>query len=495
MNLSFFFKLKKYLNFSTPTSIILIIIISIAIQFILYLLGFFSISADESDRSIQAYNWAIGNPVYDASWLPLHRIILGIGFKVLPDIFWLPRFINYFFGILLLPLMAWLSQSLFHSKKNTILSTLLVCFFFPRIILSSVPLTESIFITFIISGIALFVNWLTAKQNLYLILASVLFLLGSAIRYEGWIFSASFGLLVTYLLISKNYNIGIKYYFVILVIISSFPVYWLYYHSIESGGAFSFLYSATDNYTSSHGGSFKKQFLNSLFPQFTFQNLVSLNFLGLIPFFFLLKKDMKIKLFSIIVLTSFSIMVLATSIGKALPSHNFWRIPAVWSFILIPFTAYFLLNINEYYKKPKPQIKYLLLILFIVFNLLMTSYEVNKRSSFTEVQIQTGKYLEKILDRDKNIKVLIETSSWDYPNILVASQHPNNFLLNTGVNPKIPGKSILSDSTSLEQLNNRNIKYFLFKSHGLRKILNEKNDFDMVKVFGEWFIYKLNLVD
>lgn len=117
MNFSLAKNFYNRIERSVSLQLLLVIFLAIIIQLFLFIISFYAISGDESDRSIQAFNWAMGFPIYDAAWLPLHKIILGLGFKVFPDLFLTPRLINSLFGILLIPLAAWLAHELFRSKK------------------------------------------------------------------------------------------------------------------------------------------------------------------------------------------------------------------------------------------------------------------------------------------------------------------------------------------------------------------------------------------
>jgi hypothetical protein len=491
MNTSNLEHLYKTFRKSIFQQLLFITFLAVIIQIFLFQIGFYSISGDESDRSIQAFNWAIGSPVYDASWLPLHKIILGLGLKIVPDLFWTPRIINSFFGILLIPLLAWLAQELFQSKKVTILTSILCCFFFPRIIFTAVPLTENIFIAVIVSAISFYIRWIKNNKSVYILASSIIFLISCTIRYEGWLFSASFGLLVCYHFFWRQPCISLKTFITIILLLSTFPLYWFYYHYIESGSAFSFLFSTTERYSLIHGNSFFIQIKNSLLPQFIFQNIVSINLLGFFTIIVLWEKNNIIRLFFTIVLISFSIMTLATIIGKALPSHNFWRVPAVWSFLLLPFTAYLIFNLKTFFPNIKHYSNKVIVIVFMIFNLTMTAYEVNKRSSFTEEQFQAGYFLSKILEDNFNKKVLIETTGWGYINILVSSQHPNHFIFNTGADPKLPTSSMLTQNLDFNFLKGKELRFFLFKSKNYKSILDNSVNFKLLKVFGEWSLYDL----
>ncbi len=54
-----------------------------------------------------------------------------------------------------------------------------------------------------------------------------------------------------------------------------------------------------------------------------------------------------------LILIPFILLVLISLTGRGIPTHNVWRIPELWNILLIPFTAYFIKNLDSF------EIKYL----------------------------------------------------------------------------------------------------------------------------------------
>jgi len=98
------------------------LIITSLIQILLYSLGYYSFSGDESDRTLLAYSWLIGNMPKGEPWLPFHTIINGIFLKYFLNLFWVPRIVGSVFGLLSVSAIIWLSHILIKDRLVTIIS-------------------------------------------------------------------------------------------------------------------------------------------------------------------------------------------------------------------------------------------------------------------------------------------------------------------------------------------------------------------------------------
>ncbi|HVO74562.1 MAG TPA: phospholipid carrier-dependent glycosyltransferase [Ignavibacteriaceae bacterium] len=136
----------------------LYLIIAAAIQVFIYASGHYSISSDESARTLAAYRWYSTKIIPIEVWLPMHSIILGYSLEIKKDLIASPRAVSLLFGILSIAALALLTNSLFKNKIITLTAALLNIFLPERIILTAVPLPEIIFIFFILSGSVFFIQ-------------------------------------------------------------------------------------------------------------------------------------------------------------------------------------------------------------------------------------------------------------------------------------------------------------------------------------------------
>lgn len=482
---------KKFL-----LAILLLIFISILLNPILYLCGFYSISADESGRTLLAYHWLHGGYKETPTWLPFYTVVIGNGLKIISDLFWTPRIICSLFGVLSYVAFIWLAHELFKDKYITLLSAVIALLFPTRVILSAVPLSESMYYFFIFSGIALFTMWLRSVWDHYLILTAVVFAVSSSIRYEGWFFSAS---LVIILIIFKKLRvkeISVANIFLITLVGLAFPLYWFLFQANISGNPLQFFDDATRGYKNAQGITIFTILKNNYLFRFIHHNLIYICFPGLVSLGYFFVSESLIRRWVSFILLPFIPLVLLSFAGIGIPTHNIWRVPELWNILLIPFTAHFIKNIGSFeikYLKKLQKVKIPLLLAILLVYYSFHIYRLIGIDAFTKEDFRAGRYVEKNLMVNETNKVLIEVPDWSYLNVMVASDKPDMFVLNSDSNPKIKEDEIISKDQKInfEQLSNKHIKYVLLKSKDLKSkaignpFLKEK------KAFKNWSIFEL----
>ncbi len=121
-----------------------------------------------------------------------------------------------------------------------------------------------------------------------------------------------------------------------------------------------------------------------------------------------------------------------------------------------------------------------------------------------------GKYL-RTLSLNTNCKMLIDTSTWDFTNVIVASNMPDKFIKNAGPGPLNPKPAVLDFKGGMidaKLLKRRNIEYLVFQipedlGSKIRKfptrvyfranILNASKDLRKLNQIGEWGVFALQL--
>ncbi len=391
---------KKYFKLT----LLLIVFFSLVLNVILYYAGFYSISADESGRTIDAYKWISGTYEGIPTWLPFYTVIIGSSLKILPDLFLTPRIIVSLFGFLAFISFIWMSHELFKDRYITLLSAVIALFFPSRVILSSVPLSESFFFFFIFTGIAFFTRWLNTKQNIFLFLSALSFAFSSSVRYEGWLFSASIVIVLIFIKRFEKEDIKIKTILIVSLISLIFPLYWLIYQSVFTGNPFQFLIDVNENYERALGTSFFSILRNNYLTRFIHHNLIYLCFPGIFVSFYLFLRSTSIRKWMSLILIPFVPLILISLMGRGIPTHNIWRIPELWNILLIPFTAYFLKNLDSFVQRTSyGGIKYLTnkkgaVPLVIIIILIYYSFHIYRYTAddyhFTKEELKIGRYLD-----------------------------------------------------------------------------------------------------
>jgi len=482
---------KKFL-----LAILLLILISILLNFLLYLFGFYSISADESGRTLLAYQWLHGGYKVAPTWLPFYTVLVGYGIKIIPDLFWTPRIICSFFGVLSFVSFIWLSHQLSKDRYITLLSAIIALFFPTRVILSAVPLSESMFYFFIFSGIALFIMWLRSVWDHNLILSAVAFAVSSSIRYEGWFFSAS---LVVILLVFKKLkvkDISVTNILLITLVGLAFPLYWFLFQTNISGNPLQFFDDASRGYKNAQGITIFTILKNNYLLRFIHHNLIYFCFPGLISLSYFFVRESLIRRWFSFILLPFIPLVLLSFLGIGIPTHNIWRVPELWNILLIPFTAHFIKNIGSFeikYLKNFQKVKIPLLLTILLLYYSFHIYRLMGIDAFTTEDLRTGRYVEKNLMVNETNKILIEVTDWSYLNVMVASNKPEMFVLNSSSNPKIKENEIINkdQKVNFEELSEKHIKYVLLKSKDLKSKAINNPFLKNKKVFKDWSVFEL----
>ena len=152
--------------------------------FQLYMLNnhFYSISADESAHTLDAYNFKLFG-----IWLPFQRMFLHY---LLFDLFWTPRIISMIIGHLALASLMLVSKELFKDGMVTLLTGVLGALFVGIAVFSVLPLTEIYFFLFVLLSI-----YFLLKKSNWIYLTVILM---TMTRYEGWLFALVFLVILIY---------------------------------------------------------------------------------------------------------------------------------------------------------------------------------------------------------------------------------------------------------------------------------------------------------
>ncbi len=112
------------------------------------------------------------------------------------DLFWASLTVNFIFSFFTL-IFFYKSIELSFNKFIAYFSTLIFCFFPFQVWLSISGLPESVFFFFVMGGIYYFLKWKkSGGTTSYLVIAAISFALSNCFRYEGWLFSVTFVILV-----------------------------------------------------------------------------------------------------------------------------------------------------------------------------------------------------------------------------------------------------------------------------------------------------------
>lgn len=461
----------------------------------LLLQGYYSVSADESGHTLDAYHWVSSKSFGPGVWLPLYNIIVGEALQWFPDLFVTPRVISFLFGLLSLGLLVLLSHELFHDRRVDAAAAFLGAVFPPRVILAVVPLTEIMFIAVITAAMVAVARWLASPRPLPLLATSLLLAIASAIRYEGWIFAACFVVLVAAMQYRPRRTS--RFPAMACLILAAFPLCWVCMHAFGGAGALAFIRVPAADFVRVRGASDLAAIQDSPAVQFLLQNAVTGNLLGGFLLIEAAAAEPRLRRWLVVPAAALLVLSAGSILFRALPNHSFWRVPAVWSILLIPFTARWVVRQAE----PDPGTPGLrsglrkaapwFILIVLVVQCLIQLGTMSAHPNFDRDDLALGQFLSTRLDGDH--RAVIETWDWKYLHILVASRHPDAFIPNSGADPLNPDRGMITRTSmdGVPRFRSLRVKFFLFRDPVVKKILDNVHELKRLGDFGDWSVYEM----
>ena len=419
--------------------VIAMLLFAAFLQYSAFKKGFYSISADESAQTIAAYRWSKqGLSIPVEVWLPGYPLVLGLGLKVWPDLMVTPRVINNILGLLTLLELGWLAWILFKNRWTVLLTLLLGAAFGPRIVCSVVPLNMILFGFLLIGGIAFLARWLDKPRPALLLIGAGLTTLSAGVRYEGWLFAAGMGLM-SLLTIRKQRLAGIRHRMSLSLgtcaILCAVPVAWVILLAVQGHNLWEVFTGSARIHALAEfrAGSFRVLWNHGPFFQLFSQNLESLNIFGVfgVLSFGIFSRNLRNWLFlSVFAFVVLGILALG---GIAVPAHNYWRTSLIWSLLLIPFSAYWIIGQGKNLGQGRKYLASAVCLVFaslFLFSFCRQATKMTKYSNMDRPDINAGKFLGSYMSRyqkDDRPLLFIEWAGWHFVHVMVASQCPDTF--------------------------------------------------------------------
>lgn len=450
--------------------------------------GFYSIGWDESGRTLDAHAWAEYGTALSKAWLPFHRICTGLALRVFPDLILTPRIISFLYGLGSIVAAAWLAQELFQSRKTTLLTLTLSAFFSQRVALSRAPLSDIMFIFVILATVALFARWLRDYSRISLFLCGFCGALATTLRYEGWVFCAVIFLLAAGSYLFAAAEVERKDILIFGLILFAFPVAWAA-STFFTTNPIEIVIADAQQYSP------RQILLKNPLVEFVRTNIYSLNFIGGFAILQLIRRgEWRYKA---IVAASFGPLLIASLVlllTKSAQTGPSWRMIAVWSMLLLPFTAHLLAGGGRFFAGAG--IRQALAAGAAVLVLGAFGYDTfrierNSSRAFPESDRQAGIYLNDLITADPDAKVLIESSRYFFLNVQVASQHPDAFVRNSV--PEQESVPVLPLAGPIPPtLKNQGIRFLVFQTAEYTGFLDRSPSVTRLKHFGPWSVYELH---
>jgi hypothetical protein len=278
-------------------------------------------------------------------------------------------------------------------------------------------------------------------------------------------------------------------------ILSFFPLLWIISDYAVTGKFLGFVGTVTSHYEPKN--TFEN-LSNNPISQFFIVNFVSLNIVGLITFIHLIRHDVRIKKFSWVFFISIAFMSFLAFFGKAMPTHNYWRISSSWSLLVLPFTAYLLSLFlkTKFSKRNLNILSFTVVASILIIFFLRQDLNYASHSYFTKSDLKTGEYLNQLILKDKLItknreRFLIVSFNCRCINVVISSQHPNYFEY---VSKPLIKNDYISIKKNMQfnilNLKQDSIKYVILPDYLIDlKIYNVR--LLLIDTIGDWNIYEI----
>jgi hypothetical protein len=468
-------------------AIAIIIILFISSEYFLIHKGFYAISADESGHTLDAYFWYIGQGSLFSIWLPFQKLIYSAAFFINKDLFFTPRVVSILFGVFTILSIADLTLQLLGNKFIALLTCFVSILFLPLSIFSVLPLEEIYFFFFTTFSLTFLFRWINTNKNIHLWLSIISSSINTTTRYEAWLFTFIIFVIIVFRII-KGKSTKRKKFFIIVIIallLSAFPLYWVYLSYINTGSITGFIHSVTQRYGSP---LISKRFQNNVLYNFLLVNINSLNILGVISLILLFKNKKNVKYFAFLFTATILIFSITTFIINAMPTHNFWRLAMIWSLLLLPFTAYLLYYfIEKGFEKKIFYLPFFALFFILIFLFTKQTIAHSNYSYITKDDLTAGRTLESLLKNNDDKVYISSYNSWDRSSVMVTSQFPERFVSNLNGYYNGIDLTINMNNRMINKLKEMNIGYFVLRP--FYKINGSK--FHIIKRFTMWDIYKV----
>lgn len=500
-----------------------ILLAAIALQFGLFEAGFYRISADESSRSLMAYDLSWRNALEPYVWPPFYKVVVGSFLKLYRDVFVAPHLLVSVVGLLAIPCLVRIADLLFHDRLINVITATMALVMPHRLIFSVVPLSDIFYFDLTLAAAMFILMWLQ-KRHLRDLLAGCFFLfLSETVRYEACFFGLVLILFLAYRwLVSRD--VDLKTVVLAGLLLFSFPVLW----AIDSY----YWYGSLDNLritSLQFIGIYGKAYVSALrwnplvrsfrldvtWDPFLLIGMAAVVWYG--------RRDFAIRSFALLfgapLVVISAVMVITLSIPLAAP----WRTSGAWALLLLPFTAAALVRIAGWLQHGGGRRWALpVLVALAVFPLAARSAVYvhdgmfNFETGHWRQDRKVGLYLAKQLAAAGRGKVLLDSYlNLDYFDVLTGSSAPTDFLLTADGDPVTVGAYVpmrdkylreqnkpiiekyladhydLAEGGSVEAFAAKRVRFVVVRYPGFIHALDASPRVERLRAFTDWVVYRV----
>jgi len=514
---------RPALDISEPTYALLaagVIVASALLQYFLYHTGLYSISADESARAIFAHNLTFDNAFELTFWTPLNKIVNGLALYIHDDLFVTPRILNGLLGLATLGAIMLLARRMFDNRLIALVAGVLALAIPQRLILAVAPLSDMEAFLLTILGTAFLVTWFKKGTAGDLMIASVLLLLASMVRFESWILNALLGLYIAYRALIKR-DLPFVPFVVSGALLSVFPLYWLGKIYILDG-SFERLGMATMQFTDTYGRDYVQALKSDALVLFIKDAATSPAVLfGVMGIGLVAMKNEKLRTLIALIFAPLVILGVMMVASLSVPLAAPFRIDGIWVLLAMPFAAWLIVTAADHLRASAPVrigavavLAYLAFMAsFIETHDTVKGYYAGANDLIVKEDLVMGRRLREILASDPRNIVVDAIDNLSFLNAAAVANAPERMITNVDADPVLtgiystsrpkyeadPDKTVLetymTDRFNIEggldpaQLKKRNVGYLLMRNARYITACDANPRLERLESFGAWVLY------
>ncbi|HYZ33502.1 MAG TPA: glycosyltransferase family 39 protein [Crenalkalicoccus sp.] len=408
----------------------------------LMLAGFYRVEADESARSLLAWELSWRNALEPWIWPPFYKIVVGLFLDAYADVFVGPRILVALAGAATVAVLAGLALALFRDRLTAVVAAALAVVVPDQLIPGTVPLSDIYYFLAMVGASLCLLRWLQEGRTSRLLLGCVLIAIAETVRFEAIFFGLVLGLfLVWRLLVSRG--IGPGAFAAAGALLGGFPLFWvvdswLWYGSLENLGITGQQYLAI--YGPDYGRAARELPAVHLLRGLAWNPPLLLGFAAML---WHARLDPAVRRWVWLLwlpLPLISLVILATlSITQAAS----WRTAGLWILLMVPFEAWALVRLAARLGRDASRRRVLSLLLAAALvppvlrsAKLVRSGMFNWESGHRREERPLGLQLREELRRLGGGRVLLDSlDNYDYLDVLTGSSAPDRFVLTADAPP------------------------------------------------------------
>jgi hypothetical protein len=491
-------------------------------QLVLTYYGLYSISNDESERSLVAYHLTWSGAFEASYWPPLPKIINGLALALYPDLFVTPRIVVGVAGLATLGALVFTTRRLFDNRLIALIAGMLAIFLPQRLILSVVPLSNIFGYLLVTIAAGFLAGWLRGKGNRELFLSSFFLLLAAAVRLEVWFINAALGLYLAYRTLVRR-DVSWPVFIGNGVLLAAFPSAWILHIYVQTG-SLELLTFTRRQFLDFAGHDYALALKSNVLYVFAMDVVLGpVLALGALALAYLSIVDRAIRGWAIVLFAPLAVIAIDMLASWSVPLGAPFRVDAIWLLLLAPFGAWALVVAAERLGASRPMrlaaaaaLTYLATVPFVLNTRDMVHLFHRVSPVITSADLALSAELKRRLSQDSRQVLLDATNNLDYLDVIVLANAPDRFILNVEADPVLTAgyswtpeayirrgdtaivntyltdKFHIAEGLDMERVQARNIGYVLVRNSDYVRALRANPRLSEAGSYGRWVLFELS---